>query len=140
MFGESLIREYIHHHGYFIEFDGYLHYTQSKTCFNDVQKDIDYNQAGYAVIRIPYFIQWCNELASKIFNYPITDIQQQYPHGFIDKKACLPADYCYLGIERFKRDLQTHSYAIEPIIQSLRNKELEIGKQLVLPQTLVDLL
>ena len=24
MFCESLIREYIHHHGYFIEFDGYL--------------------------------------------------------------------------------------------------------------------
>lgn len=122
-----------------IEFDGYLHYTNSNTCVKDVQKDLDYTSAGYRVVRIPYFIQWCKELELIIFDVNHHDVRlQTYPHGFIDSKATLPADYCWLGIQRFQNDLNVFSFAKNEIILSLKKNTKPINT--VVPKPLEYLL
>jgi len=120
-----------------IEFDGYLHYTNSNTCMKDLQKDIDYVNAGYRIIRIPYFIQWCSEISSFVINKNVV-CTQVYPHGFIDSKAILPADFCWLGLQRFLRDLELYKFAKNDIIQSLKNNTKNIN--LVLPEPIQFLL
>lgn len=88
-----------------VEFDGYLHYTQAKRILQDNEKDANAIKFGYNVIRIPYFVQLSPSMIKELFNLSIPEYQQIYPHGFIDTKACLPADFCELGIEKFKNDL-----------------------------------
>ena len=63
---------------------------------------------GYTIIRIPYWIQlndsvlWglFNEYLSKEWNF-YENIASNYPLGFIDKKAKLPADYSELDLHRY---------------------------------------
>ncbi len=119
-----------------IEFDGYLHYTQSKVIINDYYKNQILFQNNYKIIRIPYFIQLSQEIILKLFQKNINFIQE-YPHGFIDKKACLPSDFCYLGIKRFEEDLNYFNICYNDIIKSLKNKIIENKNiNLVLPEIL----
>jgi hypothetical protein len=63
--------------------------------------------------------------------------KQVYPHGFIDKKAVLPADFCELGVEQFQKDLELYSFFRNDIINSLHDKFAELGNaDLVLPRSL----
>ncbi len=114
-----------------IEFDGYRHYNNSNIIIKDYQKDIDYKTNGYRIVRIPYFIQWCNELVTDILNKQVTNIIQEYPHGFIDEKAMLPADFCWLGIQRFKEDWNKFNYAVPQIKKSILSYKKDIN--LVIP-------
>lgn len=115
-----------------VEFDGYQHYTQSKRIIADKLKDKIYSSMGYEIWRIPYFIQiseetinslirnenlheyvfkWISRNISPEFYKIIT--KQQYPHGFIDSKLeVLPADFCELGIQRFKEDIEIFNFAL----------------------------
>ena len=104
-----------------VEFDGYGHYTKPKTILTDNMKDTTYQNMGYTVVRIPYFIQWSKELVKSLFGIDTT-IKQTYPHGFIDKKAPLPAEFCSLGLEKFNEDLNKFSFAKNDILISLKNK------------------
>lgn len=126
-----------------IEFDGYLHYTNSKTCIKDILKDNDYKNAGYNVIRIPYFVQWCNQLASLIMSTDINNILQTYPHGFINEKATLPADFCWLGLQRFIKDLDVHLYAKQEIINNLSlliSQRTDLNVNEIIPAPLYNIL
>lgn len=119
-----------------VEFDGYGHYTVSKNIISDLDKDEDYNNLGYKVIRIPYFIQLTKEVIFDLFDIEIEEELYTYPHGFIDKKAILPADFCELGVKKFKDDLIKFSYIKDDIINSL-SKQLEIKDiNIVLPPSL----
>lgn len=119
-----------------IEFDGYLHYNNSKQIKRDFKKDLEYLNLGYKIIRIPYFIQLSDNLIKIIFNKKISFLQN-YKNGFIDSKALLPADYCELGILRFKNNLEQFNYCKNEIIESLNNKINELKDiDLVLPQSL----
>lgn len=123
------------------EFDGYSHYNQSKVIISDKNKDEDYSSLGYTIIRIPYFIQFDENLL-KI--YHLTDVigdcealKLEYPHGFIDKKALLPSDFCEMSIERFVRDLNKFHLQRNDIIKSLKDKIIDVGNiDLVLPKSL----
>lgn len=116
-----------------VEFDGYAHYTTSKRILVDKKKDELYSKEGYRVIRIPYFIQLSKYTIKKLFNINI-NYEQQYPHGFIDNKCILPADFCYLGIRKFLNDLNNFSNIKDEIIESLKNKIIKLGnRQLVVP-------
>ena len=121
-----------------VEFDGDSHYCQAKRIITDQEKDKDYSSIGYKVVRIPYFVQMNDCLLDHIFGkrHGLT-FSQVYKHGFIDKKAILPADYCELGIAQFKKDLETFSAFKSYIIQSLKNKITALGNiDLVLPSSL----
>lgn len=119
-----------------VEFDGYQHYTSSSYILTDQKKDEIYSGAGYRIIRIPYFVQLSTDVIQNLFEIDFI-INQVYPHGFIDKKAILPADFCELGIHRFKSDLERFSFIKQEIIQSLNAKVAElITLRLVFPPSL----
>ncbi|ELE9267230.1 DUF559 domain-containing protein [Enterobacter kobei] len=119
-----------------IEFDGDAHYCKAQRIITDREKDFDYNNLGYTVFRIPYFIQITDNIISSIFKKDIP-FTQQYPHGFIDPKAVLPADFCELGIRRFLNDLEVFSEYKNEIIESLKTKiEEKQDVDLVIPHSL----
>jgi hypothetical protein len=119
-----------------LEFDGFYHYNNSKQIKRDFKKDIEYISLGYKIIRIPYFIQLSNNLIKTIFNIDI-NIKQIYKNGFIDDKALLPADFCELGIEKFKSNLVQFYYCKDEIIESLQNKIIKYNDiDVVLPKSL----
>lgn len=116
-----------------VEFDGNTHYTQTKTIVNDEKKDRVYSGMGYRIIRIPYFVQASKYIIKLLFDKDV-DIEQSYPHGFIDKKAILPADYCSLGLKRYNNDLVKFELIRKEINDSLINKVDQLGdKRLVFP-------
>lgn len=116
-----------------VEFNGYRHYNNSRVIIHDEQKYKIEKDLGYEIIVIPYFVQLEEKtiklLFKKDFKYEL-----QYPHGFIDKKALLPCDFCYLGIQRFLNDLIYFDIIKKDIIISLKNKVLEKNNEkLVIP-------
>jgi hypothetical protein len=118
-----------------VEFDGYQHYTSSKQISNDTKKDTIYQLSGIKVIHIPYFIQLDKQITELFFGqvFAFSD----YPHGFIDKKALLPADFCWLGIKRFEKDLERFACVKDKIIDSLKDKMiLYKDRSLVIPEVL----
>jgi hypothetical protein len=123
-----------------IEFDGYQHYTKANIINRDKEKDRIYKKEGYKVIRIPYFVQLDSEVINNLFNIEI-ELATKYPHGFIanNNTMILPADYCELGIKRFKEDLKRFYYIREDIVNSLRHKSIELGIENVLPPSLFDI-
>lgn len=119
-----------------IEFDGPQHYTQTKVMLRDFKKDEIYGAMGYKIIRIPCFVQLEAKTIKLLFdlNY---EKELEFPHGFISKGATLPADFCELGIERFKQDLIYFDCIKSEIIESLNAKLLELGdKRLIVPKSL----
>lgn len=123
-----------------VEFDGYGHYNQPDNILIDVYKDDVYRDMGYEIVRIPYFIQMSKGVVKLLFDRDI-DIEQVYPHGFIDEKAMLPAYFCELGINRFQKDLDRFEMFKKEIIKSLDDKYEEYRNiNLVLPPSLHTLL
>ena len=119
-----------------IEFDGFGHYTIAKNIISDIDKDEDYTTLGYKVIRIPYFIQLTKEVILDLFNIELKNDLYNYPHGFIDKKAVLPADFCELGVTKFREDLVRFSYVKEDIISSLVAHRKTKDMHIILPPSL----
>ncbi len=105
---------------------------------NDKTKRDAFTSLGYKVIEIPYFVQLSRDVIKHMFNIDL-DIEQTYPHGFIDKDAMLPLDFCCLGIERFESDLETFGFIKEDILSSLRTKLKEKVK-VIIPEPLKHLL
>ena len=90
-----------------VEFDGYQHFTNNKCIVQDRYKDGVLKGLGYTIIRIPYFIQFTEEVLIKLFmkyvnsNFNFKEIESNYSHGFISKKCTLPAEFTELGYELF---------------------------------------
>jgi len=109
-----------------VEFDGYLHYTDSKTIMRDTKKDIVIQEYGYKIVRVPYFVQ-LKHLENLLSNYISLDVIRNfktygYKSGFIDNKAKTPADFCSLGLKRFYKDIEFYNCSKE-IIESLKLKD-----------------
>ena len=122
-----------------VEFDGNRHYQDAGVIVRDREKDRIYTAMGYRIVRIPYFVQMTQELLRECFGKQIP-YNQVYQHGFIDKKAELPANFCELGVQRFVADLARFSSYQAEIIQSLRERIVEKGEvDLVVPPSLIDL-
>ena len=120
-----------------IEFDGDAHYTKASTIIRDARKDKEMKKYNFRVIRIPYFIQLCDnlELCNSVLK---TKTHQVYPHGFISDSCVLPADFCELGIEKFENDLNNRfEWARNEILESIENKIKKLKDwRLVLPPSL----
>lgn len=124
-----------------VEFDGWRHYSSAENVLTDDTKDRVYSTMGYNVVRIPYFVQMSAAVVFELFGVK-TDIEQTYPHGFIDPQALLPADYCQMGIDKFLIDIHDKFKFISvDIIKSIRTKIEQLGdKRLVLPNQLFHLI
>ncbi len=88
-----------------IEFDGLPHYQNPDVIIKDEEKNIIYTNAGYKVIRIPYFIQLTNKVIEKLFNVKIDE--QMFPAEIPSlgiKNRNTPAYLCPMGIRRMALD------------------------------------
>lgn len=107
-----------------LEFNGASHYTSADRIVKDEEKkDLCYSH-GFELIEIPYFIQLDYKIITLLFSKYINNIStfNTYQHGFIDKKAKLPADFCTLGLYRFYSDLVRFKIVLPDIVNSLCNK------------------
>jgi very-short-patch-repair endonuclease len=123
-----------------VEFDGDSHFRSAAVLFRDQRKDADYGSLGYTIVRIPYFIQPSVLTIERWFQVK-TSYRQRFPHGFIHPKACLPAEYCWLGIQKFESVLRRFPEIQKEIVDSLKKRVEEVGEvDVVLPEPLQYLL
>lgn len=123
-----------------VEFDGDQHYRSAKKIKSELIKDQTFQQIGYHIVRIPYFVQISSLTIEKLFGRKIL-FEQTFPHGFIDKKVIMPSDFCELGIKKFEKDLERFNYIKTDIINSLKEKVIELDDiELVVPSSLEYLL
>jgi hypothetical protein len=113
-----------------VEFDGYRHFSDPKTNFTDHVRDFDHESLGYQTVRVPYFLQLDKECAEWLFpgffNDAPFDGFNDYPHGFIDIKALLPAAFCGVGGNKFLGILQSLPKKIrDDILSSLWIKSIK---------------
>lgn len=108
-------------HRLVVEFDGDQHYQRAAHVIQDAERDAVIAEAGYRVIRIPYFIQLTQETIRLLFGDLIADQSpfKDFPHGFIADTVVYPADFCELGIDRFLSDLDKFSCVKHEILDSL---------------------
>lgn len=119
-----------------VEFDGYQHYNTPSVIYSDRRKDRMAVELGCKVIRIPYWIQLDRITTIHFFGYPI-DIKRNYNHGFVDKKALLPAAFCEEGLDRFVAELSTlPSDVVDDVIASLAKKMEKDTRGCVIPPSL----
>ena len=88
-----------------VEFDGILHYKKVEEIINDERKNKIYEDNGYKVVRIPYFIQMTNEVAYQLFGVKVKEplFNPNIPSLGIEGE-CLPAFLCPLGVTRMAKD------------------------------------
>ncbi|HOW50769.1 MAG TPA: hypothetical protein PLV42_01860 [bacterium] len=116
-----------------VEFDGPTHYTKPSVILKDDQYRRVFVEAGYEVVRIPYFVQLSTEVIARLFGTS-RQFKQRYPHGFVGEKIVLPAEFCCLGVERFIADLDRFSFLRDEILRSLEQKRATLhDEQLVYP-------
>lgn len=86
-----------------VEFDGLQHYTSPKNIKADEIKTKFYEENGYKVVRIPYFIQLSNKAVKTLFDVDVTEklFNDKFPSL---KDGSTPACLCYAGIERMARE------------------------------------
>jgi len=79
------------------EFDGFYHFTDPSVIWSDSIKTEMYEEMGYEVVHIPYFVQITPQTIYYYFGVD-SCMDSGYPHGFIDEKAKTPAYFCSLGL------------------------------------------
>lgn len=120
----------------FVEFDGEDHYRSALRIKVDQIKDVIAKGQGAQIVRFPYWVQLTTETAKHFFGLDV-NVVQSYRHGFIDKKACLPASFCELGVDRFAKELGSLPASVRAHVEaSLLKKVEEHGRQFVLPKYL----
>ena len=98
-----------------------MHYNQAKRQIFVNIKTEEYTKLGYKIVRIPYFVQIETKTIKHLFDLDY-EYKLEYPHGFIDSECLLPADFNYLGIQKFENDLLNFDYIKHFIIDSLYKK------------------
>ena len=107
-----------------------------------MQRNKLYDNLGYKVVRIPMFIQLTTPIIKQLFNVDV-EVNQVYPHGFISdaNTLILPADFCYIGVQRFIQELDLFKSARQEIIDSLLVKVKKLGDpDIVVPPNVKPLL
>ena len=94
-------------HRLIVEFDGDDHYRSARRILGDRERDAVFSDAGYRVVRVPYFVQLTQVVIADLFGQIARDHHDflAFPRGFIASTVVMPADFCELGIARFEDDL-----------------------------------
>ena len=118
-----------------IEFNGKDHYQKASVIARDYEKSDFYKKMGYKVVEWPFFVQPDKNTIKSLFKQiPYTKVEHfsDYHQGFCRKGGILPADFCYLGIYRYNRDLsELDEETILRIEWSLIVKEFLYDKEIV---------
>jgi hypothetical protein len=90
-----------------IEFDGLQHYTKPDIIEKDIKTKELYENFGYGVVRIPYFIQLSNKAVKTLFNVEVAE------ELFDEKISSLgirgqntPAYLCPAGLKRMAQEFK----------------------------------
>lgn len=111
-----------------VEFDGSQHYEKATNVLRDIKKDTIYKSMGYKIIRIPYFIQPTTEIIKYYFDIE-SDINSNFPIGFISKDIVLPCDFCTIGLSRFYDEIEDlASIGIDNIILDSLFKKIQFNE------------
>ena len=88
-----------------VEFDGVQHYRDEVKIKEDIFNTRQYEDAGYKVVRIPYFIQLSNKAIKTLFDIDVA--QQMFDDSIPSmgtKGKNTPATLCELGVKRMARE------------------------------------
>lgn len=118
------------------------HYSNASYILDDYARDEILQARGYTVIRIPAFIQLSKEVVKLLFNVDLENDLYKLcnKHGFMHPEIALPADFCELGIERFKNDLVRFDIVREKIVDTIKKRIETDGIERVLPKSLHSIL
>ena len=122
------------------------HYTNARTCIDDLEKDEVYKALGWTVVRIPAYIQLDKDMIKFLFGLEYSE--ELYPmchqHGFLHDEISLPADFCSLGLARFYKEMDILPEAVKnKILDTLKARitrfqeqgyDYRSAKQMVVPE------
>lgn len=90
-----------------IEIDGLPHYTNPENIEKDAKNTLDYEQGGYKVVRIPYFIQLTNSAVKQLFDVEVQEPLFDESVPSLGIKGCnTPAYICGAGIIRMAQEFR----------------------------------
>lgn len=103
-----------------VEFDGTQHYQKPDRIRKDYENQEIYENLGYKVVRIPYFIQLTNEVVEQMFgrcvNIPLFD--PSVPSMGI-KGVNTPAYCCPAGLIRMAKEFRNYQQQYEVNMKAL---------------------
>jgi len=116
-----------------VEFDGDEHYRDTRKIEGDREKDRIAEERGYSIVRFPYWVQLTDITLEHYFGLR-AHIVQDFPHGFIDARAKLPASFCELGVERFRREMYSLPTDVrDSVVASLVGWREKYNKEIIVP-------
>lgn len=121
-------------HMLIIEFDGLMHYTDPDRILSDVKSTTFYEEIGYKVVRIPYFIQLSNSVVKQLFDVEVSEtlFDETVPSLGVKGKNT-PAYLCWAGIERMAKEFHKFPEQYKVNLDYLKsvNDELHSGAELL---------
>lgn len=107
-----------------IEFDGLQHYTNPGRIRADKENDMVYENLGYKVVRIPYFIQLTNEVIEQLFDRKVTEsmFDPNVPSIGVGGRNT-PAYCCPAGIKRMAKDFKKFPQQYEVNLRALQDMD-----------------
>lgn len=118
-----------------VEFDGLQHYQNPDKIRTDEDNTRIYESFGYKVVRVPYFIQFTNEVVKELFGIVVKeklfpmDIPSIGPKGKNTPAYCCPAGICRMAKE-FNRFPQQYEVNMKALLEM--DDELLSGATLLL--------
>ncbi|MDE5815162.1 MAG: DUF559 domain-containing protein, partial [Alistipes sp.] len=112
-----------------IEFDGLQHYTNPSNILKDYMHTKEYEEGGYRVIRIPYFIQLTNEVVRTMFGVEVDEplFSDNVPSLAISVNNT-PAFLCPEGIKRMATELRRFPSQMETNLMALKKEYSEANE------------
>jgi hypothetical protein len=106
-----------------IEFDGVQHYQQPDRIRRDYENQRFYEELGYKVVRIPYFIQLSNKVVKSMFGRDIDEplFDESIPSLGV-KGRNTPAYCCPEGIKRMAREFNSYPEQYRSNLKALQNE------------------
>ena len=103
------------------------HYQKTEIIKADFENQKFYEEIGYKVVRIPYFIQLSNNVVKSIFGRNIEEplFDESIPSMGIKGKNT-PAYCCYEGLKRMAREFRQSPEQYDVNLKALENENDEI--------------
>ena len=106
-----------------IEFDGLQHYTNPDVIEKDIESTKLYNDFGYKVVRIPYFIQLTNTAVMSMFDLEVSEnlFDEKFPSlSTVGRNS--PAYLCPDGVKRMAEEFRKFPEQYKTNIEFLRQQ------------------
>lgn len=113
-----------------VEFDGVQHYTMPDVMRRDEHNTQNYINAGYEVVRIPYFIQLSKSAVKELFNVDVAEeLYDENTPCLGPIRGATPAYLCHEGIVRMAKTFKRFPKQYEVNVRALKemNDEFMTG-------------